>query len=187
MNSSSLEEIEEKFLEKMSWKERQALIEQAFPSTVELSWDKALKADVGFFGEVLRGILKYDQEGQGRPGPRSISSRDEGVVRLAQFMGEDHSLSPMPETLKALKGDLSIRKLAAKSGVDYNIVFQLLHGRTAPTLPVMESLAKAFDKHPSYFLEYRTQYIVACLLHQMKEWPEASVSVYRKIKMGEYA
>lgn len=180
------EEMEEVFGQKMPWAERQRLIEATFPSTAQLAWERAFKNDSALFGEVLRGILKYDQARKGKPGPRPVANREDSEVRLSQFMGEDYTLDPMPVALKHLKGNRSIRGLAAKTGVNYNTIFALLHGKVAPDLYTMTQIAEAFGKHPSYFVEYRTQYIVAALVAKMQEWPEASIVTYRKLKGGEY-
>lgn len=179
-------EMEQVFGQKMPWAERQRLIEATFPSTQQLAWNRAFKNDTALFGEVLRGILKYDQARKGKPGPRPVANREDSEARLVQFMGEDYSLDPMPVALEKLKGSLSIRGVAAKSGINFNIIFALLHGKQNPDLYTMEQLAAAFNKHPSYFVEYRTQYIVAALVQQINTWPESSIVAYRKLKGGEY-
>jgi hypothetical protein len=180
------EDMEEIFAVKMPWAERQRLIEAAFPSTAQLSWEKAFKNDTALFGEVLRGILKYDQARKGKPGPRPVAKREDSEARLLQFMGEDYSIDPMPEALRNLKGDLSLRGLCAKTGLDYNVIFRLIHGKIAPDVMHMTQIAEAFGKHPSYFLEYRIAFVVAALVAKMEEWPESSIVSYRKLRGGEY-
>lgn len=180
------EEMEQVFGQKMAWADRQRLIEAAFPSTSQLAWERAFKNDSALFGEVLRGILKYDQARKGKPGPRPVANREDSEVRLSQFMGEDYTLDPMPVALKHLKGERSIRGLAAKTGVNYNTIFALLHGKVQPDLLTMTQIAEAFGKHPSYFIEYRLHFVVAAMVEKMQEWPEASIVAYRKLKGGEY-
>lgn len=165
-----------------SWETREKLIRDTFPSIDQLDWDKAFKNDIELLGWLVRDYLKYDQAEVGRPGPRPALDVKKSGDRFVQFMGEDYSLESFSQTLDVLKGKLSIRGLAAKTGLDYNQIYRLLNGRIDPDVYSMQKIAAAFGKHPSYFLEYRVLYAAQAVANQLFQWPEASVNVYRKIR-----
>src|SRR5688500_1790328 len=144
---------------KIPLQERQKLIAEKFPDTKDFNWKKAFDNDLDLFARIIRDILKLDQAQPGRPGPRPSIDYGDGVRRLRQFMGQDYALLPFHEAFRILAGDRSVRSLASKLGIDRNQVHRLLTGKVYPGLYDIEVVAKAFGKHPSYFLEYRIQYI----------------------------
>lgn len=162
-------------------KERQRLITEQFPSVRDLDWGKAFDNDIDLFGRIIRDILKVEQPQSGRPGPRLALDYDDGIKRLNQIMGEDYTTEPFVLAFERLVGNRSIRQLASKTGLDRNTVFRLLKGKRYPDPYLMETIAKAFSKHPSYFLEYRLHFISGALEGKMKTAPESTINIYRKI------
>lgn len=169
---------------KKSWSTRKGLIKEQFPDYERLNWSAAFKADVGLLGLIIKNVLKSDQSTLGRPGPRPTLDPKRSAERYAQFIGTDYSYLPIDETLANLQGDLSIRGLANKVGLDFNLIYRILNRKATPSISDMQEIAKAFGKHPSYFLEYRIAYIVGALDSAFTESPESSVSTYLKLKNG---
>lgn len=167
---------------KISWNTRKGLIKEQFPAYDALDWTAAFKADVGLLGLIIKNVLKSDQSTLGRPGPRPTLDPKRSAERYAQFIADDYSYLPIDETLKHLQGDLSIRGLANKVGLDFNLVYRILNGKTTASVADLQKMAKAFGKHPSYFLEYRVAYILGALEQAFIESPESSVSTYLKLK-----
>jgi transcriptional regulator with XRE-family HTH domain len=165
----------------MPWDERIQIINEQFPSTVHLDWCRAFE-DVELFGRILRDILKVDQTPPGRSGPRPVLDRDAATRRLRQFMRSDYSSLSFQETFQLLAGDRSHRALAAKIGIDRNMVQKLLAGSREPDIPLMEMIARAFKKDPSYFVEYRTAYVLGALGDKMQSAPETTIDLYKKLK-----
>lgn len=167
---------------KLSWDSRRNLIKDQFPSYDSLNWEAAFRADVGLLGLIIKEVLKSDQSSLGRPGPRPTLDPKRSVERYNQFIGDDFSYLPMSETLDFLKGKLSVRGLAAKTGLDFNKIYRLLAGTSSPDVASMQSIAKAFGKHPSYFLEYRVLYILGAIEQEIVKSPESTATLYLKLK-----
>lgn len=181
----SKEEKLEKFREvngrKIRWDSRVELIKKEFPSVVKLDWQKVFREDVGILGHILNDIMKVDLAEPGKPGKRPSVDPKQASDRLRQIQGEDFTMMPFTEAFKMLVGDLSIRGLAAKTKLDRNVIYRLLHG-APPTASEMECVARAFKKEPGFFVEYRLSYLFGVLYRKMEVNPEATVGFYRKVK-----
>lgn len=167
---------------KTPWKERYELIVSQFPSTTRVDWEKAFR-DVDLWGRVIRDIMRVDQASETHtgPGPRPVLDEASSYDRLRQLMGEDYSYAPFQETFQILAGNRSLRNLASKIGISYGMVNRLLKGDREPDLWLLEQIAKVFNKEPSFFVEYRTAFILGALGDQLDKSPETSVDLYKKI------
>lgn len=154
---------------KVPWAERYALIKEAFPSVERLSWKRAL-ADPQVWVKLVKDLAGKDEK-----------SRAEVRTRVRQLMGDDYTQLPFRESFEALAGNRSIRHLATKTGLGPKHIFNLKHGYKEPDLYLLEQIAKAFNKHPSYFLEYRILIILGAVADQMEMAPEISVDLYRRL------
>lgn len=168
---------------KTPWKERYDLIVQHFPSVVNIQWAKAFAADIELFGRIHKDILRVDQSADTRsgPGPRPVLDEENSRDRLRQLLGQDYSYVPFREAFAALAGPRSLRHLASKTGISYVMIHRLLNGERDPDLWMLEQIAEAFNKHPSYFIEYRNAYILGALGDQLDKSPETSVDLYKKM------
>ena len=170
---------------KLPWPERMAIINDEFPSTVKLEWTKAFNNDIELFGRVLRDILKVDQTVPGRSGPRPVLNQAEAMARLRQFQGVDYSELDFKDAFRALtitsNGQSSIRAIAHRTDLDRNMVHKLLTGTRDPDLFLMERIAKAYRKNPSYFMEYRVAYVLGALRDRMEKSPEITVDLFKRI------
>lgn len=167
---------------KVPWKERYELILKEFPSVEAVQWERAFR-DIDLWGRVIKDILRVDQSAETRtgPGPRPVLDEEHSRDRLRQLMGEDFSYAPFRETFQWLAANRSLRHLATKIGISYVMIHRLLTGERQPDLWQMEQIAKAFNKEPSYFVEYRTSYILGALASQLDKSPETSVDLYKKL------
>lgn len=171
--------------QKQPWEKRMKVIRERFPSVQDLEYKKAFDEDLDLFARVLRDILKIDQASPGRPGPRPSLDQNQATRRMRQFLGQDYSILPFPEAFKILAGDRSIRQLVVKTGLSRNSIHRLLRGVLDPDAYVMEEVARAFNKSPAYFLEYRQMVITRALLQRMEYSPESTIGIYRKITRQE--
>lgn len=180
-----LNERESVAKKKIPWQERYLIIKEQFPSIDRLNWAEAFK-NVDLFGRVLRDILRIDQSLDSRtgPGPRPVLDEKRARERLRQLLGQDFSYSPFGETFDVMTAGRSMRGMAAKTGLSVKMIFQLKHGEREPDLYIMEQIAKAFNKDPSYFVEYRTAFIISALCDQMDKSPETTVDLYKKLSHG---
>lgn len=168
-------------LGKVPWSKRLELINQEFPSTVQMDWVRAFSDDVDLYGRILRDIFKVDQAKPGRSGPRPVLDRDLAMERLKQFKREDYSEFEFRDAFAVLAAGMSHRGLEAKTGLNRNMIQKLLAGKREPDIPLMEQIAKAFKKNPAYFLEYRTAYILGALAQKMDASPEMSIDLYNRL------
>lgn len=171
--------------EKMPWGKRVELIKQQFPSTVYLDWNEVFRQDPAILGRIINDILKADQAEPGRPGKRPALDIEAAEQRYRQMVGDDYTMLPFDRAFTILKGDRSIRHLAHKVGLDKTLVWGLLNNDKRPNPEIMEKVAAAFKKHPSYFVEYRVDYILGVLFHQLTRSPESSVVFFNKVQGRE--
>lgn len=157
-----------------------------FPHLTDFDWGKVFLDNTELFGAIIRDMMRLGAERKHTWGPRDMPDEAEGRELLRQWRGEDYSLFTFDDTFAAMTAGMSQRQIAHKTGLDRNMVRRLTDGRMDPDRWVLETIAKAFRKQPSFFMEYRLLYIANALLDRMQTWPESSVSVYRKL-VGQVA
>lgn len=156
---------------KASWGERFELIAKQFPNAVKFDWHEAFRDNDELFGRIIRDIW-------GEKVPLSKEALDS----LRKILGEDYSVSPFRETFIYLVGDRSVRHVATKTGLSATVVHELKHGQRQPDLFTLEQIAAGFNKHPSYFMEYRAWYLMGAMLDHLMQSPETTVDLYKKFK-----
>jgi plasmid maintenance system antidote protein VapI len=167
------------------WQTRYSNIVQQYPSVDTLDWMKVFKADPTILGNIVNDILKVDQAAPGKPGKRPSLDISSAKERIRQFEGEDYSLLEFCESLKEITLGRSIRNISARTGLNRNYVHRLLEGKLSPTPTVMEQIAKAYNRSPGFFMEYRIAYIIGALQRRFEYSPETAISLYRKLKALE--
>jgi transcriptional regulator with XRE-family HTH domain len=156
--------------QKLPWK-RADLITAHFPQAAKMDWHVAFR-DPDLWGRFLKDIHGGDKN----------ESPQRARERLRQITGNDYSYDPFNIAFKTLAGSRSVRHLATKLNLSTQITWKLRKGIKAPDLELIEKIAEAFGKHPSYFVEYRIAYILGALGDQMEMAPEISVDLYRKLR-----
>lgn len=178
---SELDVFREANKHKIPWGERSKLIQKHFPRTAELDWFEVFYEDPAVLGRIINDIIKLDGERTGKPGKRPTLDLDIAEEKLRQLCGEDYTSLEFKDAFRVLCGKLSIRGVANKTGLDKSYVHRLLSGNAVPTVEAIEAIAKAFKKHPSYFVEYRIGYIVAVIANKLEQIPETSIHFYKKL------
>jgi hypothetical protein len=173
----------------MSAAERTRLMQERFPSTRNLNWDKAFANDVELLGRLLRDILKVDMAVPGRPGPRPGLDRVRAQPLLDEVLGRDptdhpYALLEFPQAFRLLIGNRSIRHAQTKLGMSKSRIHRLLRGIDEPSQAEMEHIATVFGKQPSYFLEYRVIRITRAIYSHLAEEPDVSIRVYERISQA---
>lgn len=180
----NLDDFHELTARKVPWDERVQVIKKRFPSIDRLNWDKAFKADPTLFGRVVNDILKVDAAQPGKPGKRPAIEPKDAEQRLRSLMGEDYTSLPFTDAFNLMVGHRSIRHVAAKTGLNRNVIFDLKQGGR-PSVNTMEKVAKAYGKKPDFFAEYRLSYITAVLYQRLDSNPESTINLYRKVRFSE--
>ncbi len=163
-----------------SWDERLDEVQRLYPTTADDSWFDAL-GDVETMGAILRDALRVGHTPK-RRGSRPALDVDDGEERLRQLFGEDYTTLPFDQAFKALAGNRSVSVLSAKTGLSRSHIQRLMAGR-APKGSEMETVARAFNKPPVYFVEYRNGLLLAAVLAHLSSAPEASVGLVRRLGM----
>lgn len=168
---------------KMPTGERDDLLAEKFPSILSLDWEKALANDTNLFARIMRDIIKLDQPREsGKHGPRpNVMDIDKGMASFRQLIGEDFSNLPFDETFAIMTRGNSVRQIARKAKLSPTEVQRLRLGRRRPTMFDMRAIAEGFNKHPSFFVEYRRNYIVEQLSDRLLDEPERITAYYQKM------
>lgn len=159
-----------------------AAIRAQYPAISNLEWERAFREDNELYGRVWNDILKFDQAGEGRPGPRPALDKAVARLRYLQLTDDDFTFLVFHEALGHLARGMSIRKLSDFTGLDTTLIYRLLKGKKEPDAYEMEIIATAFGRRPSYFLEYRIGYVLAMVHAHMKKYPESSVGPFIKVR-----
>lgn len=176
---------------RVNWKRRSKLIREVFPSVDNLDWDDALLQDFEVFGRVIRDIAKLDQAEPGRSGPRPGVDRDATLQMFRQMNRDDYTMLPFAQAFRLLathrhNGEpWSYRQIAKKTHLSVTKVHKMLNGQQEPTVEEVITVAEAFGKNPSFFVEYRVEFVLAALQAKLASAPEASVTMYRNMVEGD--
>lgn len=157
-------------------------IRAQFPSLNSLDWEKAFREDTELYGRVWRDILKVDQAVVGRPGPRPALDPQKAGQRYLQLTDDDFTMEPFAKAVRVLSKGMSLRRLAALTGLNKDLLHQLTLGKRQPDSYELEIVATAFGRRPSYFLEYRIGYVLSMVHAHMLKYPESSVGPYLKVR-----
>jgi transcriptional regulator with XRE-family HTH domain len=170
------------------WATRVELIKEIFPSVSTIVWEEELQTEldgdqpipVGVFLEILRTIFVVDQT-QGRKGARGAIDYRAFLQTWRKAAGRDYSESPFRQTFRILARDDSVRAIARKTFISKSRVDRLLAGTERPSVDDLRSIARAYGKDPSYFHEFRAEYIVAALADRLDDDPEQTIVLYRQL------
>lgn len=167
---------------KMPWEERRKLLAIVFPQHEKLDWGQVFRQDPTVLGKIINDIIKHDQAKPGRPGKRPSLDVPAAEQSLRVYQNEDFSILPFREAFMALKGTRSIRHMAQRCDLTATMVQRIIEGRANPTTEIMEKVATGCKKSPSYFQEWRVNYILSILAARLDDAPESSIVQYTKMK-----
>lgn len=166
------------------WVERKSVINKFFPSTVDLDWERVFRSDPYILGQLINDILKVDSATPGKPGKRPALDVRSAEERLRQITGDDYTAIPFVDAVYSLLGKNSILWLSKKCDVEKALLYKIMSGKQDVTSEVIERVAPALNKDPSYFAEYRQNYIIGVLYRKLASMPDATVVFYRKLSGG---
>jgi DNA-binding phage protein len=165
---------------KKNWEKKYNEIKEQYPDVLTEDWNTLLRRDSDIFAKLLGDVLKFKGK-KSVPGKRPNLTRDEAERRLLRMADEDFANAEFKEAFRALSANRSLRNIAAKTGLGKSYVHRLLNGEQSPSFGTMEEIAKAFNKHPSYFLEYRIAKVVVVVERFLSATPEAASGWYLKV------
>lgn len=165
---------------------RHALASEVFPSIRTLDWHDALKTDEegvpeAVFSMLLRDIFKLDAAPAGRDGPRAELTYAQQVRAWRKATGQDYSEQPFALAFENLIQDDPMSVVAQRCFISKTRIFRLLRDQEPPTVEDMRMIAKAYDKDPSYFHEYRVEFVLAAMARRLDDDPDQAAVVFRRL------
>ncbi len=145
------------------------------PELQEINWSKLIGNNPEILETIVSGIVKVD--GQHRKVANADRSR-----RINQMYSQEFSEKKFKDAFIILCGKDSLRITANKTNISYSHIFQLKSGNANPTIPMMESIASAYNRQPSYFLEYRIHFILESMSNFLSQNPEIATTWFGKAK-----
>jgi hypothetical protein len=94
-----------------------------------------------------------------------------------------YSNEPFPVALRTLMNGRSIRAFAAKVPMAHVPLHRLLAGADTPDLRLMEAIAAAARVKPTYFLEYRAQFVALMVQQAFLARPHLSIRAIHDLKV----
>ena len=158
---------------KQELQEKIVSLKEDIPQLQNINWSEVINKNPDVLEGIVGGIVKSD-------GKRRRVSRKDGTRRLNQVYSQDFSERPFSESFTIICGKDSLRTTATKTGISYSHVFQLKSGNAIPTIPMMESIAYAYNREPSYFLEYRIHFVLESMSEFLTKNPETATAWFNK-------
>jgi transcriptional regulator with XRE-family HTH domain len=174
----------------MSWDDRLALIVRLFPAELlddeTVGWGRALERDPELMGRILRDILKARQVTSTRPGPRPALDVAKAQPIVDTWLGRDplatpYSLLNFGDAFALLAEGRSLRHVARIVDMPRVTVHRLMRGDIKPSSEMMVKVAQAFNKQPSYFVEWRIGVIASAIVDNLTAMPERTVRAYESL------
>lgn len=150
-------------------------LKEEIPALQEINWSEVINKNPDVLEGIVSGMMKVD-------GKRRRISREDGARRLNQVYSQDYSERPFRESFGIICGKDSLRTTASKTGISYSHVFQLKSGNASPTIEMMENIAIAYNREPSYFLEYRIHFVLESMSSFLMKNPETATTWFNKAK-----
>lgn len=132
---------------------------------------------------------------------RFQEERERGVVRMGRRPRTTGSLDEVWKTVfpptysnepfgKALADLLETRRMsqrafAPKVPCHQTTLCRFLNGTNKPDLQMMERIAAAAKVHPSYFVEWRAEYVGKVIWQVLLERPNMGISAVRMLRQGQ--
>lgn len=173
---------------RVPWQERVALIRKVFPSVVNLDWSRpGVLVDAEHPEEatmvmalMLRDVIRVDQVEPGTDGRRPLDF-ERSLQTWREVMQRDFADADFITVFRSLVGSNSVRRVAERTGLTKDKVNRLQRGSELPTVDDMRDIALAYGRNPAIFREYRNEFVLAAVAHQLEANPEMATAVYSKI------
>jgi len=165
----------------LSWDEKRKRIEDEHPEALEISWSGVMREDPDVFARILGDVIR-SSGGSSRPGKRPTLDRGEASAVLLKLLGEDFSEYSFRETFRIMIGKDSMRKVAERTGLALSFVHKLLKSDAQPSYETMSKIAVAYEKEPSFFLEYRIGFVLSIIEDFLTSSPETATSYFQKMR-----
>lgn len=165
---------------RVPWDERLAMVQEEFPSVVDVDWHDVLKNEDVFI-RLMRDFLQVDQIEPGRKGQRPQLDEARGRQTITEMLGRGFSEHPFVDAFRHLTAGESLTTIARKTAISRSRVHRLQQGAEDPTIEDLRIIAEAYGRKPAYFREYRCEYILAAVMYRLSSDPDMVTPLYSKI------
>lgn len=147
------------------------------------AWTKAMIAEPDVLWTMIADVVKV---AKATAGPRRTGRRPAvsglSVEQVWEIIHpEKYSTEPFPVALGALLGARSQRAFAARVPCSQYLLHNLLTGKRAPGMALIEAIAEAAKVPPDFFTEYRTLRVAKLVTDVLTAHPHLSITLYRRI------
>lgn len=163
-----------------SWVEKGKIINEAYPDINTLDWRAALSSDRDLFANIVREVIR---KSDGRNKPPPLGRRNNGS-KFAQIAGEDYTLLPFSKAFGVIANGVEKSDICDRTGIKPSRVYGLLSGGV-PTVSEIKSVAAAFGRSPSYFVEYRVMCIAGAVAEYLESDVDSTVVLFEKLVYGD--
>ena len=146
-----------------------------YPQLANINWNDILREDPEILNDVVAGIVRTDTKRKAK------INYNVGTQKLHRLQDIDYSELPFTEAFAIMCGDDPLRVIAEKIGVSYSHVYNLRQGISEPSFEIMESIAEAYSRKPSFLLEYRIGTVLLSLEAFMEKNPETASIWYNRV------
>jgi transcriptional regulator with XRE-family HTH domain len=164
---------------KEAWAKKYQQIAKTYPN-INVNSLTGKMVDEDMFIKIIGDVLKSERT-VSTPGKRPGLSRADGLERLNKILERDFSDQKFPSAFRNLTAGKSVRAIQSKTGLSKSHVQRLLAEIDHPSVETLEKASAAFNKHPSYFLEYRIFKIMEYVNSFLMDNPETATTWYKKI------
>jgi transcriptional regulator with XRE-family HTH domain len=168
-----------------AWETRIAAAHAAYPTTAGgIDRDVTSRVVNGeeIMTRLLRDLIAVDNV-ESRRGDRAVPDAEEGRRLLSDLRGEDYTVLPFPNALRALAGTKTVTQLCRITNLSRGNMARILNSQKAPTVDEIQAIAAAFGKRPTYFAEYRTALFAALVYHQLEANPDRSAVLAHQLRL----
>ncbi len=152
-------------------------LKDKFPQLENIDWSDVIRKNPDILENIVSDIVKTE-------GSRRKIDRRDGNRRMNAIYNTDHSERAFKDSFTILSTNESIRKTAAKIEASPAHVYNLKEGKAEPTIEIMERIAFAYNRDPSYFLEYRVHYVLQSISCFLMKNPETASAWFCKATNG---
>jgi hypothetical protein len=147
-------------------------------------WNEHPDVFTQVLGDVYRVYKSEERRKLGTANPkggRRKSTIDGNLDELWRILTPRFSVDPFPVAFAELLGKRSLRQVELHTGVRHASLSRWATGKREPEVEVLEALAKYFDVHPAYFLEWRVAKIQGLVATVLASRPNLSITLLKAL------
>lgn len=145
------------------------------PHLSQINWNEIINNDPDVMNDLASGVARVGGK------RKAAINYNVGTQKFHAIQNFDYSELPFDKAFTILCRDTPLRTIARKMDVSPAHVYNLKNGSASPTFEVMEKAAAAFNRKPTFFLEYRIGSVLLSIELYLQRNPETSTVWYNKL------